>query len=72
MAPQESALPGTRTTKGRFMATNILPNAPDKVARELGLLEERLRHELMDDAERQELRDRIIHIRRRLNFGLSR
>jgi hypothetical protein len=37
----------------------------------LAKLEDRLRHELMDDEERQELRERIIRIRRRLNFGLS-
>jgi hypothetical protein len=29
-------------------------------------LEERYRHELMDDAERQELRDRVLALRRRL------
>jgi hypothetical protein len=31
------------------------------------LLEERYRHELMDDDERQELRDRVIGLRRRLS-----
>ena len=36
-----------------------------KVA-ELRLLEERLRHELMDDEERKELRDRVLRLRRRL------
>jgi hypothetical protein len=29
-------------------------------------LEEKYRHELMDDEERQELRDRVLHLRRRL------
>jgi hypothetical protein len=38
----------------------------------LAKLEECYRHELIDDEERQELRDRIIGLRRRLNFGLSR
>jgi hypothetical protein len=47
--------------------TNILRNAPEKVARELRLLEEHPRHELMDDEERQELRDRILRLRRRLS-----
>jgi hypothetical protein len=32
----------------------------------LAKLEERYRHELMDDAERQELRDRVLRLRRRL------
>jgi hypothetical protein len=40
--------------------------------RALAALEEDLAHELLGDAERQELRDRIIRIRRRLNFGLSK
>jgi hypothetical protein len=39
----------------------------EKVARELRLLEERLRHELMDDEERQELRDRVLRFRRHLS-----
>jgi hypothetical protein len=34
--------------------------------RRLAALEERLAHELMDDEERQELRDRILRLRRRL------
>jgi len=33
----------------------------------LARLEERYRHELMDDEERQELRDRILRLRRRLS-----
>jgi hypothetical protein len=35
----------------------------EKVAK-LRVLEERLRHELMDDEERQELRDRVLRLRR--------
>jgi hypothetical protein len=38
----------------------------EKVA-ELRLLEERLKHELMDDEERQVLRDRVLALRRRLS-----
>jgi hypothetical protein len=38
----------------------------EKVA-ELRVLEERLRHELMDDEERQELRDHVISLHRRLS-----
>jgi hypothetical protein len=34
---------------------------------ELRVLEERLRHELMDDEEHQELRDRVIGLRRCLS-----
>jgi hypothetical protein len=41
-------------------------------ARHLDDLEDQLRHELMDEEERLELRERILRIRRRLNFGLSR
>ena len=33
----------------------------------LAKLEERLAHELMDDEERQELRDRVLRLRRRLS-----
>jgi hypothetical protein len=40
----------------------------EKVA-ELRVLEERLRHELMEDEERQELRERIIRLRRRLGVS---
>ena len=36
-------------------------------AEKLTKLEERLAHELMDDAERQELRDRVLALRRRLS-----
>ena len=32
-------------------------------------LEERYRHELMDDEEREELRDSILHVTRRLTKG---
>jgi hypothetical protein len=34
----------------------------------LARLEERLRHEIMDDEERQELRDRVLALRRRLGL----
>jgi hypothetical protein len=43
----------------------------EKVAR-LRVLEERYRHEFMDEDERLELHDRIARIRRRLTFGLSK
>jgi hypothetical protein len=39
-------------------------------ARSLADLEERYRHELMDDEERCELRDRVLRLRRRLRLGL--
>jgi hypothetical protein len=48
--------------------TNILRNTPEKVAEELRVLEDQLRHELMPDEERQELRDRVIGLRRRLGI----
>jgi predicted nucleic acid-binding Zn finger protein len=36
-------------------------------AKRRGALEDQLAHELMEDEERQELRDRILHLRRRLS-----
>jgi hypothetical protein len=47
------------------------PAHPSTEEKKLAKLEERLAHELMDEDERLELRERIIRIRRRLNFGLS-
>jgi hypothetical protein len=49
--------------------TNILRNAPEKVAQELRVLEDQLRHELMDHEERQELHDRVLRLRRRLHIA---
>jgi hypothetical protein len=43
------------------------PTAKVARLRQLRVLEERLRHELMDDEERQELRDRVISLHRRLS-----
>jgi hypothetical protein len=40
------------------------PSADEK---KLAALEERYRHELMDDEERQELRDRVLALRRKLS-----
>ena len=54
------------------MDERILAHPRTPTEEKLAKLEERLRHELMDDEERQELRERILRIRRRLNFGLSR
>jgi hypothetical protein len=39
---------------------------PKTDKKRLAELEERLAHELMDDAERQELRDQVLRLRRRL------
>jgi hypothetical protein len=41
--------------------------AHPSTAEKLAKLEERYRHELMDDEERQELRDRVLKLRRRLS-----
>jgi hypothetical protein len=43
------------------------PAHPSTEEKKLAKLEERLRHELMDDEERQVLRDRVIGLRRRLS-----
>jgi hypothetical protein len=42
----------------------------EPTAEKLAKLEERLAHELMDDEDRQELRDRVLRLRRRLRLGL--
>jgi hypothetical protein len=49
--------------------TPTIRTPTEKVARErLAALEERLRHELLEDDERQELRDRVLRLRRRLGL----
>jgi hypothetical protein len=48
--------------------TPTIRTPTEEVARDLRVLEERIRHELMDDEERQELRDRIVSLRRRLGY----
>jgi hypothetical protein len=50
--------------------TRIIRKPRSKVPPEerLARLEERYRHELMDDEERQELRDRVLALRRRLGL----
>jgi hypothetical protein len=42
------------------------PAHPSPEEKKLATLIERLRHELMEDEERQELRDRVLALRRRL------
>jgi hypothetical protein len=73
-APQVLEHPGTRPTdtKGRTVDERILVHPRTPTEEELAKLEERYRHELMDEDARLELRERIARIRRRLNFGLSR
>ena len=44
------------------------PAHPAPEEKHLARLEERLAHELMGDEERQELRDRVIRLRRRLGL----
>jgi hypothetical protein len=50
--------------------TRIIGESRPKVTPEerLEKLEERYRHELMDEEERQELRDRVLALRRRLGL----
>jgi hypothetical protein len=47
--------------------TPTIRSGTEKVARNLRVLEERLRHELMDDEERCELEDRVLRLRQRLS-----
>jgi hypothetical protein len=75
MAPQVLAHPGTRPTERKPTVDEYQSSAPAHPSTEakcLARLEERYRHELMDEDERLELAERIIRIRRRLNFGLSK
>jgi hypothetical protein len=70
MAPQELALPGTRPTETwrNTVDERILAHPRTPTEEKLAKLEERLAHELMDDEERLELRERIVGLRRRLNL----
>jgi len=43
------------------------PDSKVPADKRLARLEERFRHELMDDEERQELRDRVLRLRRQLS-----
>jgi hypothetical protein len=44
------------------------PAHPSLEEKRLAKLEERLAHELMDDEERQELRDRVLRLRREIGL----
>jgi hypothetical protein len=80
MAPRERQLPGTWPTATKEVTVDIdKSSAPAQPATDekpvdvieahyacLERLEERYRHELMDDLERQELRDSLLALRRRL------
>jgi hypothetical protein len=48
------------------------PAHPSTARRKLAKLEERLAHEFMNDAERQELRDRVLLLRRRRLSSMAR
>jgi hypothetical protein len=70
MAPRVVAHPGTRPTErlgGQTVDTtkDSAPAHPPTEEKKLAALEKRLVHELMDDEERQELRDRILRLRQR-------
>jgi hypothetical protein len=43
------------------------PAHPSTEEKKLAALEDQLAHELLDDGERQELRDRVVRLRRRLS-----
>jgi hypothetical protein len=68
MAPQVLAHPGTRPTERKPTVDEHQSSAPahPSTAEELAKLEDQLAHELMDHDERQELRDRVLTLRRRL------
>jgi hypothetical protein len=65
--PAHSHYPLRRTTVDTRIIREPDSKVPaDKHLAELRSLEERYRHELMDDEERLELRDRVLALRRRL------
>jgi hypothetical protein len=82
MAPQVLAHPGTRTTRGSLMATekssapahpssDQKPTKPDDLEAHyscLERLEDDLRHANLGIEERQELRDRVLRLRRKLGL----
>jgi hypothetical protein len=65
------AHPGTRPTERKPTVDEHQSSAPAHPSTEgearLARLEERLGHELMDDEERQHLRDQVLRLRRRLS-----
>jgi hypothetical protein len=70
MAPQVSPHPGARPTERMPTVDTTESSAPAHPSNEelkLAKLEERLAHELMDDVERQELRDRVLALRQCLS-----
>ena len=70
MTPQELPLPGTWPTATKEVTVDTdkstSASAHSSTEQKLAKLEERLTHELMDEAERQELRDRVLRLRRRM------
>jgi hypothetical protein len=65
MATDKSSAPAHLSSE----ASEKLPKPDDTIEAHyasLERLEEKYRHELMDDEERQELRDRVLKLRRRL------
>jgi hypothetical protein len=59
--------PGPQPLKEATVDTTSIRTPSTEGEAKLAKLEERYRHELMDDEERQELRERILRIRRRLS-----
>jgi hypothetical protein len=69
MAPRVQQHLGTRPTERTCTVDErILAHPRTPTEEKLAKLEERLDHELMDDEERQELRDRVIRLRQRLGL----
>lgn len=67
MAPRVLAHPGTWPTERKpTVDERILAHSRTPTEEKLAKLEERYRHELMDDEEHLELRDRVITLPRRL------
>jgi hypothetical protein len=76
MVPQARTHLGTRPTATKEVTVDehqsSEPAHPSTARRKLAKFEERLAHKLMDDAERQELRDRVLLLRRRRLSSMAR
>ena len=61
--------PGPGPQGGRLMATTESSAPSAQPSPDEKRLEERYRHELLSDEERQELRDHVLRLRRRLRLS---
>jgi hypothetical protein len=65
--PTERKLPTVDTARIPPAGDPFTAKTPETDQQRLARLEDRYRHELLDDAERQELRERVLRLRRQLS-----